>query len=99
MIRLYDKYQLSFANSRDEFTEKMKSQYEFAKDQIPSLGVGLTGLDDSESAKSKGLGMVLISKHYQLTPIHCRQPVGLCLPNADLSHLRSGSHDVIQEFR
>ena len=35
MIRLYDKYELSFAKvTKDPYTDKMRAQYEYAKDHI-----------------------------------------------------------------
>lgn len=40
VIRLYDKYELEFASSKDKFTEMMKSQYDYAKDNIASMSIG-----------------------------------------------------------
>lgn len=39
MIRLYDKHELAFASAKNEYTEKMRSQYEFAKDNLQQMAL------------------------------------------------------------
>jgi hypothetical protein len=41
VIRLYDKHELAYSSTKDVYTERMNSQYEFAKDNLGSLGINL----------------------------------------------------------
>ena len=43
MIRLYDKYELSLASPKDQYSDRLHSQYDFAKDNLGSLGINLGG--------------------------------------------------------
>lgn len=38
VIRLYDKYELAYSSTKDTYTERTRSQYEFARDNISSTG-------------------------------------------------------------
>lgn len=44
MIRLYDKYELAYSSTKDAYTEKMKSQYDFARDNIGAMGINLADM-------------------------------------------------------
>lgn len=50
VLRLYDKYELAYSSPRDEYNDKMRSQYDFARDNIQTLGVAI------ESVGSRGIG-------------------------------------------
>ena len=43
VIRLYDKHELAFSSTKDTYTDRMQSQYDFARDNLGSLGINLTG--------------------------------------------------------
>ena len=40
-MRLYDKYELELSSPQDEYTERMKSQYDFARDSLGNFGLNL----------------------------------------------------------
>jgi hypothetical protein len=47
VIRLYDKHELAFASFKDSYTDRMRSQFELARDNISTLGLGQSDLGDS----------------------------------------------------
>ncbi len=72
VIRLFDKHELSYNSPRDEYTEKMRSQYEYAKDNIVTLGIPLGGgsgsssgafrIGDAANMSAENLWMLAFSK-------------------------------------
>ena len=67
VIRLYDKHELAYASAKDPYADRMRSQYEFARDNIGSLGISLNAAADGDSQRitSQNLNKVLFSKsHY-----------------------------------
>jgi len=46
VVRLYDKHELEYA-STDSYKDRMKSQYELARDNIASLGIKVNEFGDS----------------------------------------------------
>lgn len=46
VIRLYDKHELAFSSTKDPYTDRMKSQYDFARDNLGSLGLNLADLGE-----------------------------------------------------
>jgi hypothetical protein len=42
VIRLYDKYEMTFVGQREMYADRLHAQYEFAKDNIGSLGISVT---------------------------------------------------------
>lgn len=65
VIRLFDKYELAFSSTKDPYTDRMRSQYEFARDNIGALGI--SGGDalggDSTRVTSQNLNKILFSKY------------------------------------
>ena len=65
MIRLYDKYELSLASPKDQYSDRLHSQYEFAKDNLGSMGINLGGEGaDGGRVTAQNLNKILISKFY-----------------------------------
>ena len=62
VIRLYDKYELAFSNSKDTYTDRMKSQFEFARDNIGSMGINMSDLGDAGRVTTQNLNKILFSK-------------------------------------
>lgn len=50
-MRLYDKHELEYA-SNDTYKDRMKSQYELARDNIASLGINVNEFGDSSKITS-----------------------------------------------
>ena len=74
VIRLYDKYhhiysikkdpkiyELAYSSTKEAYTERMQSQYEFARDNVGSLGINLDGADGTR-VTAQNLNKILISK-------------------------------------
>ena len=51
VVRLYDKHELEYASS-DPYKDRMKSQYELARDNIASLGINVNEFGDSSKITS-----------------------------------------------
>jgi hypothetical protein len=47
VMRLYDKYELAFISSKENYVDRMFSQYELAKDNIGSMGINVSDMGDS----------------------------------------------------
>ena len=91
VIRLYDKYELAYSSMKEAYTERMQSQYEFARDNIGSLGINLDS-GDGTRVTAQNLNKILISKAIDITNIDRRcfrfdllnlNPSGLCLGSVD----------------
>ena len=52
VIRLYDKYELASESPRSENADKVRHQYEFARDNISSAGIptDMSGVDPKISS-------------------------------------------------
>ena len=65
MIRLFDKHELAFSSTKDPYTDRMQSQYDFAKDNLNSLGFNFQGEGgDGTRVTAQNLNKILISKSY-----------------------------------
>ena len=86
------------ASSKDQYSDRMQSQYDFAKDNLGSLGINLSGEGpDGGRVTAQNLNKILISKfmpdnlgrwllgHYLRSFIHHR-------PRCDI-------HDASEELR
>jgi hypothetical protein len=64
VIRLYDKHELAYSSTKDVNTERMNSQYEFARDNLASLGINLAGVEGADGSRvtAQNLNKILISK-------------------------------------
>ena len=62
MIRLFDKNELAYASTKEDYTDRMKSQYEFARDNIGTMGINMSDNGDSTKITSQNLNKILFSK-------------------------------------
>ena len=65
VIRLYDKYELEDSSLADPYRDKVKEQYEFAKDNIEQYAISDDGL--GKGGSKKNLGVIMFS---MLKPIN-----------------------------
>lgn len=61
VMRLYDKYELAYSSTKDPYTERMISQYDFARDNIGTLGINLNDAGDSTRVTSQNLNKILFN--------------------------------------
>ena len=47
-MRLYDKYELAYVSQKEGYAERMQSQYEFARDNIGSMGINVASGDGGD---------------------------------------------------
>ena len=98
MIRLYDKYELSLASTKDQYSDRLQSQYDFAKDNLGSLGINLGGEGaDGGRVTAQNLNKILISK-FMPDNLH-RWFFGHHLRSFIHHRLSSSSHDATEELR
>ena len=62
VIRLYDKYELEDSSLSDAYRDKVKEQYEFAKDNIESYMMD----GEIKNGSKKNLGMLMFSNNMKL---------------------------------
>ncbi len=100
VMRLYDKYELAFISHKEPYAERMQAQYEYARDNIGSLGLNMADLGAAGDQKmnSQNLNKILFSK-YKSRVMFCRWGTGLVFPDTHTGGVRPGDHDDIQEFR
>jgi len=101
VIRLYDKHELAYSSTKDVYTERMNSQYEFAKDNLGSLGINLAGGEGSDGTRvtAQNLNKILISKFMPSDKAIFRRYLRLDLHSFVDGYLCSSGNDVAQKFR
>ena len=65
MARLYDKHELTYANSRDPYYDRMQSQYEFARDKLEPIANLISGTDETgevAGANNQSISFIVFSK-------------------------------------
>jgi hypothetical protein len=52
VIRLYDKYELGHESSRTEYADRVRLQFEFARDNLAKGGVNVENLGESSKVNA-----------------------------------------------
>ena len=62
VIRLYDKYELGHESSRTEYADRVRLQFEFARDNLAKGGLSVENLGESSKVNAQNLTQIVYSK-------------------------------------